>query len=1047
MLADGGGLFRVAEKSRTARERKILEKHPWRGRLESLLRQAGEHGADWVYFRLVCDAGGPKPEVYVFDRSRSLSDSDATFDIARLQLELWNYGRVPLAFVLRPLGVEIYNLLEPPAFGPDGLKAPKVLEKLQFSPSAILAKAGKVAKAVADSADDAKWDRFSGPRFDNGSFWEDPKNRDLGRSERSSMAAMVKEMQIVRKSLESRMGKLADLPEDFLAHVPGFVRRLLILTLMVRFLEERDIIPPDYFFAESKDGDTGFRALLRQPKRLLKALDRLAADFNGDIFKISDSTGDVPLRAMLRQLADHEEALAPISDFAEGRMEGEQRHFWERYSFRHLPVEAISYVYEDFLGGKSQSYFTPHHLVDLLLDEAMPAATVREVFETQQGEPTFPVLDPSCGSGVFLVGAWQRLVEAYRLIEPEPTPEQLKRLLEINIHGIDLESDSVELTVFSLCVALCGTFPVKSADPEFSLRKLKELKFPNLKSTARERRNIDCGDFFKRRAVLMASPLRFRAIVGNPPFQSSLTDEARALDAERTDEYGKEWVPVPDDNIAYLFLRAVPPLLAPGGRACLVQNAGLLYNEKPAAFRESLFGNWQVPAVFDFASISGLFRTRKPGKKGRADSDTPVGVKTVAVVVDRREPDAERPVLHVTFRRTAALDEREVFEVDPQDFHWVPKKVAAKEPRVWKANLLGGGRLFQLYRSLTSGRTVQAFVAEQEKKRKWVSGEGVIAANVDTYGKSAEGAKGRYTPQRRPGYKKIDFIETSGLEGDSIDFSRVKKCDIEWFLWPRDEDLFCPPHLLIKEHESFPMVLRLSGKKLLFRDKIVGFSAPDTPADREELQKLHRFLKGNREAAQFFAAFGPQYLIFRMGTPLKKSLMDLPYPENGTVLFQGVQKHLRDDVLEFMIPLIKDNQHARAELADDAKPVTIKGYSKVFRSVMASAFPDLQISGDPIDLGRAWCVSFHRGDSRPVSFGSPDEAREFLDALLVKQMGRSLRCHRIVRHFHGRSLFIIKPKPKRYWLKSAAIRDADEMFAWWASQVSEGAKKGSIAKE
>jgi hypothetical protein len=1026
MLAEGSGLFRVAEALRSTREKEILAKHPWKARLESLLAQASEHGVDWVYFRLGSGTGGPKPEAYIFDHTSSLCAGGSPADIAKLHLELWNYGKVPLAFVLRPTAVDIFNLLAAPEFGPSGLIPPVPLETLDLSPADTLAMGGAVAKGIA-AHDDSKWQRFSGARFDNGSFWEMPENRELGSNERGSLATMVKEMRLVRQKLEKDFAKHHHLnlkPEESNA----FVHRLLILTLMVRFMEAREIIPPGYFADMELLGATDFKSLLPHRTPLLRALDRLAADFNGDIFTLRDQPGEVPMRSILSSLPEPEKALQPIADFANGKISGGQLHFWERYSFRHLPVEAISYVYEDFLGGKCQSYFTPHHLVDLLLDEAMPPQRVRAALERhdpREADSTaaFPVLDPSCGSGVFLVGAWQRLVEGLHQIDPDPSPEVLKRLMQQNIHGVDVERDSVELTIFSLCVALCSAFPQKADEPEFTFNKLKELKFPNLKSDDKQRRNVHCRDFFIERRALIQNPLRYQLIIGNPPFESKLSPDAQeSFDSTPVDEAGKSWEPVPDRNISYLFLRAVPPLLEEGGTACLVQNASLLYNEKPAAFRKALFSNWHIPEILDFASISGLFKTRVPSKKGAADSEASVGVKTVAVMIEHRKPDPDKPVLHVTFRRTAALDEREVFEIDPQDLHWVPRSVAALEPRVWKAGLLGGGRLLETCKSLSAQQKLQSFVKFMEKKRGWVCQEGFIVGN--------------HPECYHPEAKDQDFIDTSLFKDGQLISSDFKPLGEELFHRPIDMRLFTPPHLLIKEHESFPMVLRLEGEKLFFRHKIVGIAAPNTEEDRALLQQLHDFLRDNRRASQFFAAFGPQYLIFRVATPLKKNLMDLPYPKDGKLLFSGVQNYLRDDVIDFMIPLIKDTDKAQAGLAQDASDTEAEEYIRVFLEVMRSAFPDLQSSGKAHDLGRAWCVAFHRGNGQGAEFGDTEALKKHLDGLLIKDMGRALRCWRIVRHFHGKNLYIVKPKPRRYWLKSAAVRDADEMFAWWSNQAA-----------
>jgi len=40
----------------------------------------------------------------------------------------------------------------------------------------------------------------------------------------------------------------------------------------------------------------------------------------------------------------------------------------------------------------------------------------------------------------------------------------------------------------------------------------------------------------------------------------------------------------------------------------------------------------------------------------------------------------------------------------------------------------------------------------------------------------------------------------------------------------------------------------------------------------------------------------------------------------------------------------------------------------------------------------------------------------------------SLRCQRILRLFHGNMLLLLKPAQLRYWLRSIAVRDADEIF-------------------
>ena len=911
MLSQGSGLFRVDSKKRSAQEYDILKNHPWRTRLHAYLHEAGEFGADWVYFRLSVGAGAPRPELFIYDfQDSGLEEQKRRPALATLYHQLWNYGRVPLALVLTPTKVDVYNLLPAPEFDENGLpKEPHSIESLTLNPADSVALAGAVTKGLAALKQSA-WKRFSARQFDSGAFWEASENQKLTGGA-NSLDSMVSEMRDVRRYLEKHT-KIGAGEE----RTNWFVRRLIIITLMVRFLEDRKILPPDYFKDQKLAGAENFTSLLLHPRALLRAIGRLERDFNGDVFHI-----DPDLRDILGK-ADGS-ALTAVANFAAGDMEGQQSHFWKRYAFRYLPVEVISYIYEDFLGGKSQAYFTPHHLVDLLLDEAMPEKDVLEALERCDPRQTssvaaYPVLDPACGSGVFLVGAWRRLVDAFLLQDKSPEPTALRKLMTDNLFGVDMEKESVELTIFSLCVALCSEFPQRPDDSSFVFNQLKALKFPNLKLA-----NILEGDFFALRESLLKDKRKFRLIIGNPPFESKLKPGIQSeFDATAKDEDGKHWSPVPDDQISYLFLRGIIPLVSEGGTACLIQPAGLIYNEKPAEFRRQLFSNWHVSQILDFASISGLFTTRKKTKTAKgSDNGSKVGIKTVVVFVRHAAPDVEKPLLHATFRRTAMLDHRQVFEIDSQDLHWIPRHVASEEPRVWKANLLGGGRLLDTYLGFMTGQTLSKYIEHMEMEKNWICSEGLIEA-PEKKDASIEGMIPRpaYKREHRPNYAKYDLLETESLT------------------------------------------------------------------------------------------------------------------ENGEIVFRGVQKYLRDDVINFMIPLIKDADRTTVQLGASAKENEVKNYAKVFDELMQSVYPDFRFAGVH-DLETGWCVAFHKGNDTAATFGDTEALRKHIDALLSRETGRALRTWRIVRHFSGKNLYIIKPKPRRYWLKSAAVRDADQIFAWVMKRV------------
>lgn len=74
------------------------------------------------------------------------------------------------------------------------------------------------------------------------------------------------------------------------------------------------------------------------------------------------------------------------------------------------------------------------------------------------------------------------------------------------------------------------------------------------------------------------------------------------------------------------------------------------------------------------------------------------------------------------------------------------------------------------------------------------------------------------------------------------------------------------------------------------------------------------------------------------------------------------------------------------------------------------------------------CQPFVFGKGK-VDWSGADELGDKLDALLHEQQGTSLHVTRIARIYDGRFVFLLKPDRLRYWLRSIALRDADETLA------------------
>jgi type I restriction-modification system DNA methylase subunit len=258
------------------------------------------------------------------------------------------------------------------------------------------------------------------------------------------------------------------------------------------------------------------------------------------------------------------------------------------YEFSVLPVEILGSIYERFLGktirfravkGDTHTaiieekpevkkaggvYYTPQYIVDYIVKN-----TVGEKIKNKTPEEiaSIKICDPACGSGSFLVGAYQYLLnyhldyytqaknaksalknskiyevafQSYKL-----TIEEKQRILTSTIFGVDIDSQAVEVTKLSLYLKLLENEGSENKDWLFKYSHLALL--PSLED------NIKCGnsligtDFYAQGDLDFSDDDRikincfdwetgfaeifkkggFDVVIGNPPYGAGLLDKEK----------------------------------------------------------------------------------------------------------------------------------------------------------------------------------------------------------------------------------------------------------------------------------------------------------------------------------------------------------------------------------------------------------------------------------------------------------------------------------------------------------------------------------------
>ncbi|MFJ8273775.1 BREX-2 system adenine-specific DNA-methyltransferase PglX [Streptomyces sp. NPDC094154] len=99
---------------------------------------------------------------------------------------------------------------------------------------------------------------------------------------------------------------------------------------------------------------------------------------------------------------------------------------------------------------------TPEFVEEFILDRTMTPA-VREF-----GFEQLKMIDPTCGSGHFVLGAFQRLVRMWAEQRPEAGPYERVRAALESVHGVDLNPFAVAVARFRLLVAAMATSGIRT---------------------------------------------------------------------------------------------------------------------------------------------------------------------------------------------------------------------------------------------------------------------------------------------------------------------------------------------------------------------------------------------------------------------------------------------------------------------------------------------------------------------------------------------------------------------------------------------------------
>jgi len=621
---------------------------------------------------------------------------------------IWCMARPQVLFIARPGELAIYDLTAPPM---------SLADKPEGCPQ-LLARAASIMEVQRLRS------RYHRELIETGgAFGEHRFGKGLNRADR----ALIRDLKVVRSALNDlklREGAPISAERKF-----QLIHSLIGRAIFIRYLEDRDIITPAYFEKvielHAADGTQRreWRKLLDQDipvqnpamdKLLfLRALgnkdftyalfEQLAHDFDGDTFPVDNDER--------RCLLQHH--LAKLRDCLLGTA-GEQQHlFFYAYDFSIIPIELISSIYEEFYNervgdAKNQgAHYTPPALVEFVLARTL----TREVLETRPR-----VLDPACGSGIFLVEAFRRMVRHLCAAagKERPTRQELRNLLREQIAGVDINEEAIRVAAFSLYLAFLHYQKPReilpdpgenlSRDPE----KLRAIRLPSLKfvpAAEKAARKTSIEFFDTLLAANAFSPIMGKCepsanksfglgsanvVVGNPPWGDPAphTPAEKQAIADLKDwcdyDQGRPWG---DKERSQAFLHLTLSLLRPGGMGGLLVSSGVFFkqHDNSKAFRKVWLSDVHLRHVVNFAHVRHVFFSG-PHRKTK-------GISPFACVVFTKAPLSASPDNRFEYwsaKRTAVVENTKAVVMTRGDMHYLSQRDCLTYEKLWKIYWWGG---------------------------------------------------------------------------------------------------------------------------------------------------------------------------------------------------------------------------------------------------------------------------------------------------------------------------------------------------------------------
>lgn len=948
--------------------------------------------------RLIIDRNCPVSQVsalFCFDGKPLIFFFENPIDPQALHKAIWNLNEIPIVVVWHDEVVDVYN----------GFAYKKDIDSLQRL------------------GDESVLGDFSYFKIVTGKGWEEYK-KELGHKNRVDYFLLDNIQYAQEKILKTSVTR-------------NLANRLIGKMIFLRYLTDRKVML-NFEGKKQTISNEDLIELLQDKERLALLFDTLQdkeTGFNGDLFKITrDELASVPdeaLNVLVRLLRCDD-------------LQSDTYSLFDVYDFSILPVEFISNVYERFIGKENQekkgAYYTPLFLVDYIVENTV-AKHLRNVTTS-----SCKILDPACGSGIFLVESLRRIIDHFmsNASETERSGEALQKKLKAlaveNIFGIDSDESAIQVAAFSIYLTLLDY--QKPAD-------ISKFRFPNLLQT-----NLVCRDSFCETPF---AHITFDYIIGNPPWKRG---------QKEYDKDGNEIVPafqqyirqkelseersgiVNNQEIAQAFVVRSFDFMCPQTQCALVLTSKVLYNQQSASFRKYWLDNVLIDSVLELSSVRKEVFSQS--------SDPAIAPACVVFYHAKTNNDAIKNHLikHISLKPSVFFSLFKVLTVEKADVQHVRQSLLYEADYLWKILLYGTYLDFLFIKRLKHFKRIIDVISGED----YDYGQGVIC------GKEEE--------------RKHDIISYVGKHrvdaGDVIPFF-VKPTGNTWeqpkAQRGRRPEIFKAPLLLVKKSISasnYTARAACFNADCIYTDSITGIHSKNV----DELRNIAGILNSDffsyyalmcmssigieREQSHNVEKFDIPYTAGDIHKYVKKiedinrQLFENPLMLEKLALMSQIEdekkaierciiqelhiseqeKVLLDYAYSYSIPMATGKRRSEILKKDRKGYGILSEYVDVFLNRFDGQFGKGTVLNYSFEIAPSHImlrfVVSSKSEEPEFYSGSLESLEKFLLELSTESISENLYLRKDIRGFEKDGFYIIKPAEQRLWHPAIAYVDAQE---------------------